>query len=113
MPAVEPTCKTHPKSAPYQQQKPREKKSKDAPATSAKPIQSKMHKNLTLHDWITVFHFIDEHPTIGQADIVQHFRTRKEGALIFTQSTLSRKLKRWRDEPRQTQMLYHLSALMW
>lgn len=48
---------------------------------------------MTLHDWMTVFAYIDDHPLLGQADIVEHFKTKKENALEFTQSTLSRKLK--------------------
>ena len=67
-------------------------KNKNAPATSAKPTQEK-RDNLTLHDWLTVFAYVDSHPSMGQAAIVQHFRTTKD-ALIFNQSTLSRKLKK-------------------
>ena len=93
MPAAEPTCKIRPKPAPYQCQKPRKKAPKDAPATSAKPMQSNKRENLTLHDWMTVFTFIDNHLDMAQGDIVEHFKTRPEGALIFTQSTLSRKMK--------------------
>jgi hypothetical protein len=48
--------------------------------------------NLTLHDWKTVFAFVDKHPHLSQSDIVQHFATLTHGRLIFTQSTLSRKL---------------------
>lgn len=39
-----------------------------------------------------VYAFIDQHPTARQGDAVRHFATLKHGALIFDQSTLSRKL---------------------
>ena len=42
---------------------------------------------------MTVFTFIDNHLDMVQGDIVEHFKTRPEGALIFTQSTLPRKMK--------------------
>jgi hypothetical protein len=51
------------------------------------------HENLTGHNWMTVYAYIDEHPGLPQGDIVQHFALKTDGALIFTQSTLSRKLK--------------------
>jgi Tc5 transposase DNA-binding domain len=41
---------------------------------------------------MTVFAYIDSHPTLPQNLIVKHFQTLKSGALIFTQSTLSHKL---------------------
>src|ERR1700733_9154173 len=62
--------------------------------------------NLTLHDWMTVFAFIDAHQSMPQAQVVTHFKTRQDSALVFNQSTLSRKLKergtlesRARDDP--------------
>ena len=84
--------KPHPKLAPYAH-KTRQKPSKHAPATSAKQQNSRSRENLTLHDWLTVFAYIDKHPTAPQSDVVQHFATQHTGALVFTQSTLSRKLK--------------------
>jgi hypothetical protein len=56
-------------------------------------IPGKGRKNLTLHDWMTVFAFVDSHPDLGQPKIVQHFKTKLMGTLTFDQSTLSRKLK--------------------
>ncbi|KAF8237194.1 hypothetical protein L208DRAFT_1248851, partial [Tricholoma matsutake] len=53
---------------------------KDAPKMAAKPAQTTQHENLTGHDWMTVYAYIDNHPGT-------------DGAFIFTQSTLSRKLK--------------------
>ncbi|KIJ49970.1 hypothetical protein M422DRAFT_160583, partial [Sphaerobolus stellatus SS14] len=66
---------------------------KDLPKSSAIKLAVRGRKNLTLHDWLTVFKWIDEHPLSTQKDIVDHFASLKDGALIFTQSTLSRKLQ--------------------
>jgi hypothetical protein len=60
--------------------------------TSARPVNSKRN-NLTLHDWLTVFAFVDSHPALGQAAVVEHFKSRANDALLFTQATLSRRLK--------------------
>jgi hypothetical protein len=64
-------------------------------ATSAIPTETttQRHQNLTLNDWLTVFAYIDEHPDVPQGRIAEHFKTRPEGALEFTQATLSQKLK--------------------
>jgi hypothetical protein len=74
--------------------KPREKALKlmDSPATSAVKL-GKPKENLTLHDWMTVFAFIGMHKDIQQVAIVEHFKTKKDGALFFAQSTLSQKMK--------------------
>lgn len=40
-----------------------------------------------------VYSFIDSHPNVTQAKIVEHFKSLKSGALVFMQSTLSRKLR--------------------
>jgi hypothetical protein len=62
------------------------------PATSTKLVNTK-RDNLTLQDWLTVYSFIDDHPDLSQSAVVAHFKSRAEGALVFTQSTLSRKMK--------------------
>ena len=62
-------------------------------SASVKSTVAQHHENLTHTDWLTVFKFIDDHPGIKQTQVVRHFKTRKEGALIFTQPTLSRKLE--------------------
>ncbi|KIJ48341.1 hypothetical protein M422DRAFT_162554 [Sphaerobolus stellatus SS14] len=84
-------CKPRAPTGPYKPRAPL--KPKNAPKTSAKPITSKKRDNLTLHDWMTVFSYIDSHPGIPQEKVVQYFRMRQEGTLEFTQSTLSCKLK--------------------
>ncbi|KAF9224586.1 DDE-domain-containing protein [Gyrodon lividus] len=58
------------------------------------PITSS-RTNLTLADWLSVYAYIDSHPGVNQASIVQHFRSLQKGALLFDQSTLSRKLRQW------------------
>ncbi|KIJ26725.1 hypothetical protein M422DRAFT_272186 [Sphaerobolus stellatus SS14] len=84
---------------------------KDVPKSSAIQPAQKGRKNLTLHDWLTVFQWIDEHPNVNQSKIVEHFATLQEGALIFTQSTLSRKLQ---SRPRQvTQPEVDKSLYLW
>ena len=61
--------------------------------TSAVPTAICPRANLTLNDWLTVFAFIDKHPDLSQDWVVEHFHTQQEGALRFTQATLSRKMK--------------------
>ncbi|KIK75551.1 hypothetical protein PAXRUDRAFT_172509 [Paxillus rubicundulus Ve08.2h10] len=71
----------------------RQKHTEDAPATTAKSLQQTSRQNLTLANWLFVYAYIDAHPDTSQANIVEYFQTCQEGALIFTQSTLSRKLQ--------------------
>ena len=67
---------------------------KGNPKSSARPIGGTARKNLTLFDWMTVYAYVDTLPhPIKQVDVVNYFATRPEGPLIFTQSTLSRKLQ--------------------
>jgi hypothetical protein len=85
----------HPPRPPYSHRKPASVKKNlvDKPKTSARPPQKDHRDNLTLADWILVFRYIDDHPLDSQQQIVNYFSTRSEGALLFNQSTLSRKLK--------------------
>ncbi|GJE99376.1 DDE-domain-containing protein [Phanerochaete sordida] len=62
----------------------------NAPRTSAVKAPQHARSNLTLHDWLTVVQYADKHLNLTQLQVVKYFRTRKEGALAFTQSTLSR-----------------------
>ena len=66
---------------------------RNAPQTSAQAPPASSWKNLTLTDWLTVYAFVNEHPTARQGDVVRHFATLKSGTLIFDQSTLSCKLR--------------------
>ncbi|KAG2067900.1 hypothetical protein BDR04DRAFT_1158532 [Suillus decipiens] len=66
---------------------------KDTPLSLNSSSSSSSRQNLTLSDWMTVYSFIDSHPHATQAKIVNHFKSLKSGALVFTQSTLSRKLR--------------------
>jgi Tc5 transposase DNA-binding domain len=88
MPKTEATRKPREKPAPYQR-KPKKDKT-NVSKTSAKPAQQTTRQNLTLSDWLTVLKYVDEHPGVPQGDIVDHFKTRIDGALHFSQSALSR-----------------------
>ncbi|KAG6839709.1 hypothetical protein H0H87_000214 [Tephrocybe sp. NHM501043] len=87
-----PRCKPRAKPAPYARQ-PKAPTQKNAPKTSAKPAASNKRDNLTLHDWMMVFAYIDTHTSMSQTQIRDHFASKKDGALVFSQSALSRKLK--------------------
>ena len=65
---------------------------KERPKSFAQPIELATRINLTLFDWM-VYAYVDTlTKPINQQDVVNNFGTRPEGALKFTQSTLSRKL---------------------
>ena len=85
-------CKPRTSTVPYKYHSQQKLVDKDSPKTTAKPIM-KRKENLMLHDWMTVFAFINKHPGISQDAIVNHFKHCTEGVLIFDQSTLSQKLK--------------------
>lgn len=74
---------------PYERKAP--KVDKNAPKTSAKPLQSSKD-NLTLADWLMVVSYADANKNLTQTDIVNYFAQRPEGALTFGQSALSRHL---------------------
>jgi hypothetical protein len=88
------TRKPREKPVPYKRRSQTTAKNKDAPTTSAKPDKITTRKNLTLNDWLTVFAYIDTHPNQSQAEIVAHFEKELTGALAFSQSALSRAVKR-------------------
>src|SRR5258708_15108634 len=68
--------------------------SKEMPKTSTQPIKMAKQENLTLFDWMTVYKYVDTLPQlINQGEVVKYFATRPQGALLFTQSTLSCKLQ--------------------
>ncbi|KAL0056883.1 hypothetical protein AAF712_016500, partial [Marasmius tenuissimus] len=65
----------------------------NAPKTTAKKLKQPK-EDLTLSDWLEVFDYMEAHPEIRrQQDVVDHFKNRASGALVFTQSALSKKLK--------------------
>jgi hypothetical protein len=67
--------------------------SKETPKTSTQLIKKEKHENLTLFNWMMVYMYVDTLPQpINQGEVVIYFATRPEGALLFTQSTLSCKL---------------------
>lgn len=104
MPPAEPEAssgrrKPRPRPAPYKQ-KPKTATTvvgltKDLPSsvTSVKQLNASQCEHLTLHEWLMVFAYIDKHPDLPQDQIIEYFKTRAEGSLEFTQSTLSQKLK--------------------
>jgi len=51
----------HTPTGSYKHRAPSKPKPKNPLKTSAKPITSKKHNNLTLHDWMTVFSYLDSH----------------------------------------------------
>ncbi|KAJ2996487.1 hypothetical protein NUW54_g7233 [Trametes sanguinea] len=77
---------------PYQRSKPTRTAATDTPKTSAKVLSDTGRTNLTLHDWLTVVAYFDNNQPITQAEVVEHFRSRPEGALLFNQGSLSRHL---------------------
>ncbi|KIK79656.1 hypothetical protein PAXRUDRAFT_768603, partial [Paxillus rubicundulus Ve08.2h10] len=52
----------------------KQQKTKDDLCTSAQ-TSTLSQQNLTLSDWMHVYDFVDVHPTVTQAQIVQHFGT--------------------------------------
>ena len=54
------------KPAPYARKPGPKGKHADRPETSAKSTVTKQHNNLTLQDWLTIFAFINAHPTLSQ-----------------------------------------------
>jgi hypothetical protein len=92
----EPAWKPHKKPKPYQR-KPKLSVVKDAQKTLAKTTKERGCENLTLHDWMVVFAFVDQHPGTTQGNIVKHFASKSDDVLIFMQCTLSRKMKSQED----------------
>lgn len=87
------------KPAPYDRQKKvgrpsGSKNTANMPKTSAVPVAKARRQRLTTWDWIQVYEFVDAHPDMTQAQIVEHFANRKVGGcLYFDQSTLSKNTK--------------------
>jgi hypothetical protein len=79
--------------------KPRAKpgpKAKNAPRTAARFEKDERHEDLTFSDWVQVFEYMEEHGK-SQKEVSAYFATRLDaegGKLLFTQSALSKKLKK-------------------
>jgi len=65
----------------------RTRKQKNVPRTAAKPVETPKQETLTGADWKAVYAYVDKHPGTSQNDIVRHFSSKKDGALVFNQST--------------------------
>ena len=74
--------------------KPKAKASQGSDSPTASASKAKGRQNLALCDWLMVFAYMDSHPDLTQGQIVRHFSSLKDGALTFTQSTLSRKIEK-------------------
>lgn len=87
------------------------KRKRNLHKTSALQCGGAKRENLTLYDWLAVFDYCAKYPDLDQHQVTGYFKTRTEGPLLFSQSTLSRKLKQ-RDvlESRATLSVYALST---
>ena len=72
---------------------PKGRNPQNQPASASKRVKQPS-KQLTNHDWLTVFVWIDANSHRSQQDVVDHFVNQQENALHFNQATLSRKLKK-------------------
>ena len=81
-------CKPQVGHKPYAPQQPKQN-SVDAPKTSATKPPKHAHSNLTLSDWLTVVEYYDNNQPLSQQDTIEYFAKWPEGALHFTQGTLS------------------------
>lgn len=99
----------HVVSQPYKPGKP--KPPKDAPKTSAIVKPKHARSNLTLNDWLMVVAYFDTHQPISQDAVVAHFANLEEGALIFTQASLSRHLSKAGHEADIAKLQLHPGAL--
>ncbi|KAJ8580270.1 hypothetical protein M405DRAFT_753463 [Rhizopogon salebrosus TDB-379] len=85
---------------------------KDLPKTSALPKPPAHERsNLTLNDWLTVVRYHDDNQPISQEDVVKHFEKLTEGALIFTQSSLSRHISPQGRDKDQARLVSNPTAL--
>ena len=64
------------------------------PKTSAVTLQKHSRQNLTLNDWLTVVAYHDSHQPISQEKVIKYFANKADGALIFSQPSLSRHLSK-------------------
>ena len=66
------------------------------PVSASKQAKTRS-KQLTNHDWLTVFTWIDANPSRSQQEVVDHFANRQGSPLRFNQATLSRRLQKRAD----------------
>ena len=66
---------------------------RNQPGSASKQVKQSS-KQLTNHDWLTVFVWINTNPNRSQQDVVDHFVNQWDNPLYFTQATLSCKLKK-------------------
>ena len=79
---------------PYSQKPgPRGPHPQNQPASASKQVKLPS-KQLTNHNWLSVFTWIDANPRRSQQDVVDHFTNRQEDPLCFNQAILSCKLKK-------------------
>ena len=86
-------------------------KNKNPPKTSAITKPKHAQSNLTLSDWLEVVQYYDNNRPLSQPEVVKHFANRTEGALLFSQSALSRHLAKKGREEDQQRLLANPSAL--
>ncbi|KAG8218992.1 hypothetical protein J3R82DRAFT_4736, partial [Butyriboletus roseoflavus] len=79
---------------PYNWQSKLPKNGQLPPRTSTFNPADCLHHHLALHDWLQVIAYFDQHQPISQKEVVKHFTSKKDGVLIFTQSSLSQHLSK-------------------
>ena len=76
------------------QKQPIQRPKQDRECLPGPSIEKTKRENLTLSDWMAVYAYVDTLPQpINQGKVVKYFATRPEGPLLFSQPTLSRKLR--------------------
>ncbi|GAA5898856.1 hypothetical protein JCM5296_005624, partial [Sporobolomyces johnsonii] len=67
---------------------------KPAGAPRSAATKPSTRQQLTHADWLRVFAYIDQHPSLSQSGIVHHFSSLRIDALHFSQATLSRQISK-------------------
>ena len=83
----------------------------DASQTKAISKPNTVWEQLTLHNWLGVVQYFDSNQPISQEEVVKHFVGRSDGALIFSQSALSRHLSKKGCEEDQSRLAANQTAL--
>ena len=90
-------CEGH---KPYNQA-PKPRKNKNAPKMLAIKKVNDAQSNLTLSDGLEVVQYYDKNQPLSQPEVVKFFANHSEGALLFSQSALSRHLAQKKQEEDQ------------